>query len=62
MDLPDSGSDSDIIILTGKKEDVLKAQKKIQLIQSEQADVVGIYKQFAELVLSYVMILMILVR
>jgi len=42
VDLPDSGSDSDIIILTGKKEDVLKAQKKIQQIQSEQADVVSL--------------------
>jgi len=41
VDLPASGSDSDIIILTGKKEDVLKAQKKIQQIQSEQADVVS---------------------
>jgi len=41
IDLPASGSDSDIIILTGKKEDVLKAQKKIQTIQSEQADVVS---------------------
>lgn len=52
VDLPDSGSDSDIIILTGKKEDVLKAQKKIQQIQSEQADVVCIYKPFTESVLS----------
>ena len=42
IDLPASGSDSDIIILTGKKEDVLKAQKKIQTIQSEQADVVSL--------------------
>ena len=42
IDLPASGSDSDIIILTGKKEDVLKAQKKIQTIQSEQADVVSV--------------------
>jgi polyribonucleotide nucleotidyltransferase len=41
VDLPASGSDSDIILLTGKKEDVLKAQKKIQQIQSEQADVVS---------------------
>jgi len=41
VDLPASGSDSDIIILTGKKEDVLKAQQKIQQIQSEQADVVS---------------------
>jgi len=40
VDLPASGSDSDIIVLTGKKEDVLKAQAKIQQIQSEQADVV----------------------
>ena len=41
VDLPASGSDSDIIVLTGKKEDVLKAQAKIQQIQSEQADVVS---------------------
>ena len=41
VDLPASGSDSDIILLTGRKDDVLKAQKIIQQIQSEQADVVS---------------------
>ena len=41
VDLPASGSDSDIIVLTGRKDDVLKAQKIIQQIQSEQADVVS---------------------
>ena len=42
VDLPASGSDSDVILLTGRKEDVEKAQAKIQQIQSEQANVVWI--------------------
>jgi len=41
VDLPESGSDSDMITITGKKADVEKAQKQIQQIQSEQADVVS---------------------
>jgi len=41
VDLPESGSDSDMITITGKKANVEKAQKQIQQIQSEQADVVS---------------------
>jgi len=40
VDLPESGSDSDMITITGKKANVEKAQKQIQQIQAEQADVV----------------------
>jgi len=42
VDLPESGSDSDVITITGKKENVEKAQTKIQQIQSEMADVISV--------------------
>merc|ERR1712241_954477 len=42
VDLPESGSDSDVITMTGKKENVDKAQAKITAIQSEMADVVSV--------------------
>merc|ERR1712088_431361 len=35
IDLPESGNESDVITITGKKENVEKAQKKIAQIQSE---------------------------
>ena len=41
IDLPESGSESDVITITGKKENVEKAQKKIAQIQSEMANVVS---------------------
>merc|ERR1711892_1592722 len=40
IDLPDSGSDSDMITITGKKENVTKAVTQVQQIQSEMADIV----------------------
>lgn len=40
IDLPDSGSDSDMITITGKKENVIKATELIQQIQSEMANIV----------------------
>jgi len=40
IDLPDSGSDSDMITITGKKENVMKAVEAIQQIQSEMANIV----------------------
>jgi len=40
IDLPDSGSDSDMITITGKKENVVKAVELIQQIQSEMANIV----------------------
>jgi len=42
IDLPESGSDSDVITITGKKENVEKAQEKITSIQSEMANVVSV--------------------
>lgn len=42
IDLPESGSESDVITITGKKENVEKAQKRIQQIQTEMADVVTV--------------------
>merc|ERR1719211_737972 len=42
IDLPESGNDSDVITITGKKENVEKAQKKIAQIQSEMANVVSV--------------------
>jgi len=42
IDLPESGSESDVITITGKKENVEKAQKKIAQIQSEMANVVSV--------------------
>ena len=42
VDLPESGSESDVITLTGKKENVEKAVAKIQQIQSEMANVVSV--------------------
>jgi len=39
IDLPDSGSDSDMIAITGKKENVTKAVEQIQQIQSEMAEI-----------------------
>jgi len=41
IDLPDSGSDSDMITITGKKENVVKAVEAIQQIQSEMANIVN---------------------
>ncbi len=41
IELPESGSESDMIAITGKRENVLKAQKMIQQIQTEMADVVS---------------------
>jgi polyribonucleotide nucleotidyltransferase len=42
VDLPESGSESDVITITGKKENVEKAVTKIQQIQSEMANVVSV--------------------
>merc|ERR1712018_851828 len=42
VDLPESGSDSDVITITGKKENVEKAQSKITSIQAEMANVVSV--------------------
>jgi len=42
VDLPESGSDSDVITITGRKENVEKAQKKIAQIQAEMANVVSV--------------------
>merc|ERR1711970_1353979 len=39
IDLPDSGSDSDMITITGKKENVNKAVIQVQQIQSEMANI-----------------------
>jgi len=39
IDLPDSGSDSDMITITGKKENVNKAVSQVQQIQSEMANI-----------------------
>merc|ERR1711970_89924 len=39
IDLPDSGSDSDMITITGKKENVNKAVTQVQQIQSEMANI-----------------------
>ena len=41
VDLPDSGSDSDMITITGKKANVNKAVEEIQKIQSEMANIVS---------------------
>ena len=41
IDLPESGNDSDVILITGKKENVEKAQAKIVQIQAEMANVVS---------------------
>ena len=52
IDLPESGNESDVITITGKKENVEKAQKKIAQIQSEMANVVsGMLNIFSELYL-----------
>ena len=40
IELPESGSESDMIAVTGKKENVDKAVKRIQKIQEEMANVV----------------------
>ena len=42
IELPESESDSDVIAITGKKENVEKAQKMLQQIQTEMADVVTV--------------------
>ena len=42
IDLPESGSDSDMITITGKKADVEKARDEVQKIQAEKANVVSI--------------------
>merc|ERR1711887_483435 len=39
IDLPDSGSDSDMITITGKKKNVNKAVAQVQQIQSEMANI-----------------------
>merc|ERR1719376_1208993 len=39
IDLPDSGTDSDMITITGKKENVNKAVAQVQQIQSEMANI-----------------------
>ena len=39
IDLPDSGSDSDMIAITGKKPNVTKAVSEIQKIQNEMANI-----------------------
>jgi len=41
IDLPDSGSDSDMITITGKKENVMKAVEQVKQIQSEMADIIS---------------------
>merc|ERR1719187_2882835 len=41
IDLPDSGSDSDMITITGRKENVAMAQERITQIQSEMANIVS---------------------
>ena len=41
VDLPDSGSDSDMITITGKKANVNKAVDEIQKIESEMANIVS---------------------
>jgi len=40
IDLPDSGTDSEMITVTGKKENVTKAVELVKQIQSEMADIV----------------------
>jgi polyribonucleotide nucleotidyltransferase len=42
IDLPESGNDSDVITITGRKENVEKAKTKIAQIQSEMANVVSV--------------------
>eukprot|EP00095_Tigriopus_kingsejongensis_P007750 snap_masked-scaffold815_size93432-processed-gene-0.6 protein:Tk07750 transcript:snap_masked-scaffold815_size93432-processed-gene-0.6-mRNA-1 annotation:"Vigilin" len=42
IDLPESGSESDVIAITGKKANVEKAQKELQQIQSEMANVISV--------------------
>ena len=42
IDIPESGSESDVITITGKMANVEKAVNKIQQIQSEMADVVSV--------------------
>ena len=42
IDLPETGSDSDMITITGKKADVEKARDEVQKIQAEKANVVSI--------------------
>merc|ERR1719445_2239321 len=41
IDLPDSTTDSDMITITGKKQNVVKAVEAIQQIQSEMANIVA---------------------
>jgi polyribonucleotide nucleotidyltransferase len=41
IDLPDSEADSDMIIITGKKENVVLAAEKIREIQSQMANIVS---------------------
>ena len=41
IDLPDSGSDSDMITITGREANVKKAADKIQEIQSQMANIVS---------------------
>lgn len=42
VELPESGSESDVITITGKKADVEKAKAEVQRIQTEMADVVSV--------------------
>eukprot|EP00088_Acartia_fossae_P053503 TRINITY_DN609_c0_g1_i4.p1 TRINITY_DN609_c0_g1~~TRINITY_DN609_c0_g1_i4.p1 ORF type:complete len:1249 (+),score=503.07 TRINITY_DN609_c0_g1_i4:195-3941(+) len=41
IDLPDSEADSDMIVITGKKENVIVAAEKIREIQSQMANIVS---------------------
>ena len=43
IDLPPEGSDSDMVIITGRKEDVDKARERIMKIQSELVSVYSIW-------------------
>ena len=42
IDLPETGSDSDMITITGRKADVEKARDEVQKIQQEKANVVSV--------------------
>ena len=42
IDLPESGSDSDMIVITGKKENVTKASKMLTQIQNDNIDIVSV--------------------
>merc|ERR1711953_1550197 len=48
IDLPDSTTDSDMITITGKKENVVKAVEAIQQIQSVMSECGGVAIKFPE--------------